>query len=120
MGATTVEGKAFAPTGAPTESKRRRRTRGRIRRSFPTAVSTASGSKGLSQPPPVTGAVPPLRRAFHHAWRLRASEGASPAHRVAFQSPRQKVSSPTYPSRLHTFLDSFECNFIELISLVTI
>ena len=43
---------------------KRRRTDRAVRRSFPTAVSTASGSKGLSQP---AVPVPPLRGVLQHA-----------------------------------------------------
>ena len=71
MGATTVERKALAPKGAPTESKRRRRTtsgEASLRRSQPHQVRRVCLNHRR-----YAGAVPPLQRAFHHAWRARAS-----------------------------------------------
>ena len=74
-----------------------RRPRDGAMRSFPTPVSTGSGSKGLSQPRPGSApAVPPLRCGLHHIGRV----GADSRSRAPVQAPRPQPG--TRPHTLRT------------------
>ena len=93
--------------GAPTESKRRRRTRGRIRRSFPTAVSTASGSKGLSQPPPADRRGTPASACISPCMAIAGQRRSHRQHVWLFQSRRAKGFAANLPVATSHFSRQF-------------